>query len=84
MSGPPVVKSYSPVVYWMLLGVGAVVAVGLIYLGWREVDGIQNRYRIRMTVAGLFLGGGAIGIAQKYRRDKEAEDREYALIQRGR
>ena len=75
------VRTYSPIVFSVAIGLGVALFVGLMAVAWTsdtaEVE-FDTVFKLELSLAALVLGGGLSGWAFRYRSRaiEEAEERE--------
>lgn len=72
------VKMYSPTVFRVAIGLGAMVLLGLLAVAWLSGSpevGLSLSLKLRLSAAAVLLGGGLIGWGMRYRAQAEAEER---------
>lgn len=75
------VKTYSPIVFAISVGLGVVAFIGLMAVAWTSDTaevGLDTMFKLELTLAALVLGGGLVGWGFRYRAKaiQEAEERE--------
>lgn len=78
-------NTYSPVVFGLAAGLGVVIFVGLMLVAWTSDTaevGLDTMFKLELTAAALFLGGGLIGWALRYRARAQEEAELAAMVRR--